>query len=56
MWKVTRARLSADGKSVTLTIPQLRPVMQLHLRYDLDAADSVGMRSELFASIHKQPK
>jgi len=51
--KVSSAKLSDDGKSVFLTVPDLRPAMQLRVQYNLDAADGELMKGDLYASIHQ---
>ena len=50
------AQLSEDGKTVFLEVPGLRPVMQMRIRYDLDAADGAPMRGEIHNSIHVVPE
>ena len=50
---VTRAELSGDGRSVFLSLEDLKPVMQMRLEYNLDAADGTLVRGELPFTIHK---
>jgi hypothetical protein len=52
---VQSAQLSADGRTVTLAIEGLAPVMQMRIRYDLDAADGTAMRGEVVHSINRLP-
>ena len=49
---VTRAELSEDGRSVFLHLEDLKPVMQMRLQYNLDAADGTLVRGELPFTIH----
>ncbi|MCA8955194.1 MAG: hypothetical protein KDC87_03920 [Planctomycetes bacterium] len=55
-WKVAAAKLQADGKTVFLSLPEIQPVMQIQVKFDL--ADSAGVRikSQVHASIHRLPK
>jgi len=50
---VKSAKLSPDGKTVTLEIPGLRPVMQLGMKMRAKAADGGAVALELYATIHK---
>jgi hypothetical protein len=50
---VKSAKLSPDGKTVTLEIPGLRPVMQLGMKVRAKAADGGAVALELYATIHK---
>ena len=49
---VKSATLSADRKSVFLAIPNLRPAMQMQLKYDIKAADGVELRGQVINTIH----
>ena len=49
-------RMSDDGRAVTLDIPQLRPVMQLRLRYSLRGADGTPVKGEIDSTIHRLGK
>ena len=49
---VKSATLSADRKSVFLAIPDLRPAMQMQLKYDIKAADGVELRGQVINTIH----
>lgn len=53
--EVRAATLSESGHSVFLAIDDLRPVMQMRIRYDLDAADGAAVRGEVHHSIHRVP-
>jgi hypothetical protein len=46
------AVLSADGRTVRLEIPGLRPVHQLRARYGLRSADGASFRGEFVATVH----
>src|SRR5581483_9651619 len=54
--EVKSATLSDDGRSVTLEMPALRPVMQLRLRYSLRAADGAPVKGEIDSTIHRLGK
>ncbi len=49
---VKSATLSADQKSVFLEIPNLKPVMQMQIKFDLKAADGAALKSEVINTIH----
>ena len=49
---VKSATVSADRRSVFLEIPDLRPVMQMQLKYDIKAADGVELRGQVINTIH----
>ncbi len=49
---IKSAKLSADGKTVFLAIPELQPAMQVHLRYNLETAAGAVLRQEIFHTIH----
>jgi hypothetical protein len=48
--------LQADGKTVFLKLPDIKPVMQMRVKFDIDAADGEKVKSELHSSIHRLPK
>lgn len=50
--RVAAASLSQDGRTVTLRIPDLGPVMQMRIRYSLSAADGKAFRGDLYHTIH----
>ncbi|MBX3731556.1 MAG: hypothetical protein KF791_03065 [Verrucomicrobiae bacterium] len=52
---ISGARLGADGRTVTLTIEDLRPVMQQSLKWDLEAADGTRVSQEIQQTIHEVP-
>ncbi|MBL9138037.1 MAG: hypothetical protein JNK85_19375 [Verrucomicrobiales bacterium] len=53
VWDVKSAKLDADGRTVRLEIPDLRPVMQFGLKFNLDAADGTPAAGELYGTIHQ---
>lgn len=53
--EITGAQLSRDGKTVTLQIADLKPVMQQTLRWNLKAADGTPMAQEVMHTIHAVP-
>jgi hypothetical protein len=50
--EIESANLSADGKTVTLKIDNLRPVMQMKIQYNLKAADGTAMKSSIWNTIN----
>jgi mono/diheme cytochrome c family protein len=46
------AHLSADGRSVLLVVPEMRPVMQMQLDYDLRSAAGAPIRNTLYLTVH----
>lgn len=53
---VKSVTLSADGRSVFLEIPDLRPAMQMRIKYDLKSADGVELRGQIINTIHALPE
>ena len=49
---VKSATVSADRRSVFLEIPDLRPAMQMQLKFDIKAADGVELRGQVINTIH----
>ena len=49
---VKSATVSADRRSVFLEIPDLRPAMQMQLKYEIKAADGVELRGQVINTIH----
>jgi hypothetical protein len=45
--------LSADKKTVFLEIPDLKPAMQMKIKYSLVAADGTPMAQEIYNTIHR---
>jgi hypothetical protein len=54
--EVTAATLSADGKTVTLTVPNLQPVMQMKIQLNLKAADGSPIRHTIHNTINRIPE
>jgi len=52
---VASAKLSPDRKTVALSIPDLRPVMQMSIRVNVDAADGTTIDHTVYLTIHHVP-
>lgn len=52
---VKSAKLSADKKRVFLELPELAPVMQMEVSFNLDAADAEVVRGSIWNTIHEVP-
>ena len=50
---ITSAKLSRDGRTVTLTVEDLKPVMQQSIKWDLKAADGTKVSQEIQHTIHE---
>ena len=46
-------RLLADQRTVLLEIPDLRPVNQMEIKYNLTFADGKTLRGEIYNTIHR---
>ena len=53
--KVESARLSSDGKTISLEIKDLKPVMQMRVRGKLKAADGKRISLEVYNTINYVP-
>ncbi|MDA7915775.1 sulfatase-like hydrolase/transferase [Verrucomicrobia bacterium] len=53
--KVESVSLSKDGKTVFLKLEEVLPVMQMHVRFNLDAADGELVRGEIYNTINVVP-
>jgi hypothetical protein len=53
--EITSIKLSADGKTVTLELADLKPVMQMNVKYNIKAADGTAIKSEVYNTINKVP-
>ncbi|MGK0189905.1 MAG: azurin [Verrucomicrobiales bacterium] len=53
---INEATLSKDRRSVLLTIPSLKPVMQIEVKANLTAADGNPLPVELYGTIHAIPE
>ena len=54
--EVSSAKLSADGKTVTLEIPGLKPVMQMGVKVRVRSADAAPVSLDVYLTIHKVPE
>ncbi len=52
---ITAAKLSADGRSVTLAISDFKPVMQESIKWDLKAKDGTPIAQEIQHTVHEVP-
>jgi hypothetical protein len=52
---ITRATLSADGRTVTLQVEDLKPVNQMLLRVNLTSRDGTGIKQDVLHTIHAVP-
>lgn len=52
---ITGARLGNDGKTVTLTIEDIKPVMQQSIKWDVKAADGTKIAQEIQQTVHEVP-
>ena len=50
---VTGAKLSRDGKSVTIALPDIEPVWQMSIHYQLTGANGAPVTGEIQNTIHK---
>jgi hypothetical protein len=53
---IRSAKVSTDGLTVTLDAPELRPAMQMQLKYDLKSADGQELRGQVVNTIHALTK
>jgi hypothetical protein len=54
--EVTGAKLSADHKTLTLTLDEVVPVMQMKIQMKVKAADGAPMEYSIYNTINKVPK
>ncbi len=52
---ITAAKLSADGRAVTLAISDFKPVMQESIKWDLKAKDGTAVAQEIQHTVHEVP-
>lgn len=52
---ISRTQLSSDGKTLTLAIADLKPVMQQSLKFNLKAQDGTPISQEIQHTIHAVP-
>ncbi|MBI1375655.1 MAG: hypothetical protein GC159_23335 [Phycisphaera sp.] len=50
---IKSVKLSADGRTVFLEAPDIKPVMQMKISYDVDAADGELINGAIYNTIHK---
>jgi cytochrome c2 len=53
-WRVESATLSGDRKTVFLKVPELQPVMQMHVVFNLKAADGAPVQNFVHGTIHQR--
>lgn len=53
--EVRSAKLSEDGKTVTLEVADLKPVMQMQIKFVIKARDGVEIQQEVQHTIHVVP-
>ena len=51
--EVKSAKLSADKRTLFLTVDGLQPADQFSVKYGINAADGAELRSEVIGTIHK---
>ncbi len=54
--KLLGAKLSQDGRTVFLKLPDLRRVMQMKIAYNLDAKDGALMKNEIYLTVNFVPE
>ena len=47
-----RAHLSQDGHTVLVVVPEMKPVMQMQLDYDLRSRQGASLRDTLYLTVH----
>jgi len=52
---VKGAKLSPDGKTVTLAVEELRPAMQTRLKFKIKAADGHAVEQDIYGTLHRVP-
>ncbi|WP_207398145.1 DUF6797 domain-containing protein [Bremerella alba] len=52
-WKVREAKLSADGKTVTLIVPQIEPTWSMEIRGFLKTEDAAPLKLRIHNTIHR---
>ncbi|MDB6172339.1 MAG: hypothetical protein JWL59_1650 [Chthoniobacteraceae bacterium] len=48
-------KLSPDKKTLTIALPEAQPVMQMKIKFKINAADGRVLEQEIFNTIHKIP-
>lgn len=55
-WEVTDVAVSEDGKTITLTIPQLKPTWCMEIKYDLKTPAGGPLVGTIHNTIHRLPE
>ena len=50
---ITSVRIAPDKKTVFLEIPDMKPVMQMKVKFNLKAADGATVSQEIYSTVHK---
>src|SRR5205814_2135147 len=53
--EISGVTLAADKKTVRIKLPEVKPVMQMNIKYNIKAADGTTIHSEIFNTINKVP-
>jgi len=53
---ITGTKLSPDGRTLTVEIADLKPVMQQTIKFNLKAADGTAIAQEVMHTIHEVPR
>lgn len=53
--EIKAAKLSEDGRTVTLSIPGLKPVMQMNLKYRVKTASGESLNQDVYNTINRVP-
>ena len=53
--EIVSAKLSADGKTVSLEMPKIQPVTNMIIKWRLKSADGAPMSQEIYNTINKVP-
>ena len=54
--KIKSVQLLPDNKTVFLEIPNLKPVMQMKIKYNIKSADGVKLNQQIYNTINVQPQ
>jgi len=52
---IEKAVLSADKKTLTLTLADMQPCMQMRIKYKIQAADGSAVENDIHNTIHRVP-
>jgi hypothetical protein len=53
--EITAVSLSEDARTIALTVPDLKPVMQMKIQFDLKAADGSAVKHTIHNTINRVP-